>query len=339
MFAASSEGHSLQEAPRTAFWRQCASEARPSLTVPKSSVAPPPGILDMTFNRRSLDWSELQSSSPHSTCDNQQHFHSSPTDSSQSTGGDLYQQLSHWNFPPQPSVPPRLVLWGPFDKTAQNHPQFQPPPHSAQTYHPPTSFAPPHGCKASKRGREGYLPSTACLSKPSSALPSKRPRTAEQDAYKFPPIPTYTAYQTSAYPTPVASPTNQSLSFHTSHSMAEDSLSISPLSISPRSFPEFSLTDSNRLLFRDPSPAYSPHTHAQQSAYPPASKCNFGYYSNPPISPTTPLSMSPLSINSVPFHTPSNNGSHQLNIQNPQYPSVWSPEWHQAFNQFRYQQH
>ncbi|PLW16419.1 hypothetical protein PCANC_18954 [Puccinia coronata f. sp. avenae] len=329
------DDHPFQGVPRNSIRLQCASETRPSLAIPKSNL-PPPGILDMTFNRRSIDWSELQLFSPHSTCNVIPNPEPPSTDTPQPSV-DLYRQLSNWNFPLQPSVPPRLVLWGPFNKAGQ-HPQFQQSAHSPQAYCPwPSSpLTPPsRRCKSPKRERDGHLP-TACHPLATRAMPSKRPRTAEQDACKFPPTPRSAAYQIPAYPTPQTSPISLSSTFHNGHSAAEDPLSISPLSLSPRSFPQALPTDSKSLYLRDSSPAYPNFPYSQQQ-YSSTSTCHYAYYPNSPISPTTSLSLSPLSTNASPFPKSSNNGSHQLALQNPQYPNVWSAEWHQTFNQFRYQ--
>ncbi|KAA1064638.1 hypothetical protein PGT21_010314 [Puccinia graminis f. sp. tritici] len=334
MFSSSIDDHMFQEVPRNSSQLQCTPQTRPSLSIPNSS-APPPGILDMSFNRRSLDWSELQQFSPHWTLSDQQS--NLPPTASRSPG-DIHSQLSDWNFPSQPPVPPRLVLWGPFNKTEQSH--FHQSAFSSEAYphHPPSAShpltPPPHGSKTPKRGRQGCFPS-ACPPLVTPPMPSKRPRTAEKEAYEFPPPPRYTAYHLSAYPTPMASPSSQNSTFYANHSMAEESLSISPFSSRFESFPQASPADLERSYHQAPTSAHSDFPYAQLSPSS-SSTCNYGYYPDSPISPTTPLSSPPLWENSSPFST-STTRCHQLNFQNPQYPNVWSLEWHQRFNQFRYQ--
>ncbi|KAH9453673.1 hypothetical protein MJO28_012976 [Puccinia striiformis f. sp. tritici] len=335
MFASSIDSHPFQEQPRNSSQLQSTPQTRLSITIPNIS-APTSSILDMAFNRRSLDWSELRLFSPHSTCSDQRT--NLPTTDGQSTGDDIHSQLSRWNFPSQPSVPPRLVLWGPFNKTERCPPQFQRPTFSPQPYYTSASYPvtpPAHGCKAPKRGREGH-PLSACAPLFTPPTPSKRPRTAEKDAYEFPPPPSYTAYQFSAYPTPLSSPNSQSSNFYNSHPMAEDHLSISPFSTSYSGHPHApSPTDCKTSYLQDINSAHYNYTYGQLS-HPSSSTYNYGYFPHSPISPTTSFPPSPFSTNSSSFPA-SSHGCHQLNSHNPQYPNIWSQEWHQTFNQFRYQ--
>ncbi|WAQ90756.1 hypothetical protein PtA15_13A155 [Puccinia triticina] len=332
MFSSFIDDHMFQEVPRNSCQLQSTPQTRPRLSIPNSSALPS-GILDMSFNRRSLDWSELQLFAPHSSFGRQQTTF--PSTDTQSTG-DIHSQLSQWNFPSRPSVSPRLVLWGPFNKIEQ-YPSEQLgfPPQTSPSTASHLLTPPPHGTKAAKRGRHGYL-SSACPSMLTPPMPTKRPRTAEKDAYEFPPPPRYTTCQISAYPTPSTSPTSQSTGFYDNHPMAEESLNISPFSSSFASFPPAMSVDSKGSYCQCPTPEHSDFPHAQLS-HSSSSTSNYGYYPNSPVSPTTALSSSPFSSNSSNYSSPPASRCYPLNFHNPQHSDVWSLEWHQTFNQFRYQ--
>ncbi|MBW0531711.1 hypothetical protein O181_071426 [Austropuccinia psidii MF-1] len=188
-------------------------EAGPATSTQYSTqkALPPKPTLDMAFNRRSLDWTEIQDYSPHSLtpqcltscailCDDPPQ--------------DIAQQLARWNFPSRPAAPPRLLIWGPYNQS--NEPSSPPQPLRPAFQDNQTSTFKTH-----KRRRD------YCLNEPPAQttpyLFSKRPRTMEEDSppkYSFRPntfwpTPPFTdvCLQNNIQPPPITSSTNSIHSF------------------------------------------------------------------------------------------------------------------------------
>lgn len=341
---------------------QSSSQTRPSILTSVSDPSlPNSGILDMSFNRRSLPWSELQKFSPHSTCDHESHLsHHQLSYHDLQSPKDLAEQLTNWNFPNPSTVPPRLILWGPFSYTHSTPSQL---PHQV-----PSSLAPNHldpsglpypqtppsyGHATSKRTREGYFP-PAQLALGNPFLVAKRPRTSEEQGYNFSsPSNHVTNFPTSSHPItilPSSAPPTRTYLSHLSFDQQSVSIPTAGLSSGlPHVYHGPSPNHSTSPGFQHPSPTESnfPYSPSPSSPCSPSVRTVKHDHSNQyfPPSPVSPLSthftssashyQTPISPKSTCFTIlPSHELSHGQ-IDSHGYSQVWSMEWHQTFNRFR----
>ncbi|CAH7675728.1 hypothetical protein BY996DRAFT_6423213 [Phakopsora pachyrhizi] len=148
-------------------------------SIDQQTSTTPNGMItvDMSFNRRSLDWYELERESPFSAPRDSvsQHVKDFSPESNRSTHSDcrlmtpvIQESLQNWDFPSEPPVPPRLLLWGPYSenfapmqsplfdvqdrdsgksnkRTVEGMDEFEVPDKSSTSHHNQESIATPEG--------------------------------------------------------------------------------------------------------------------------------------------------------------------------------------------------